>query len=516
MMDLLTPSYIIGALLTVMLLAVLVAGELSQRHAWISAAAARRWIHAATAMYVVGGVHLFPDAGVLYAFAGVLVLLSVVSPPGSILRVTRRAWGQITFPLALLVLLPFCWEYTGDSGWIPGVMVTTGRVETFLLGRAVGIPEGAGMYALQASFLIVACAHPMAAWVSTSLGRKERSTSNSGSVAFFLVSTLSLLFLNGIIGITHSTGPVDGPVAWGGILVLSAASTVADRLFASGWDGFWIVLITASTTLLFAIHPGRFEDLGIAVLISTALAGFSVWRRWLTGCGATATALLTSFFWWIGGWEMLVPGAVFFVTSSVFSRVGPARNDSPRSAKQVLANGGAGLIAALGMAFSGYTLTTGHFLFTAAFIAVYASAAADTWATEIGRHARNPRMISTGRVATPGVSGAVSGRGLLAAAAGALAVSAASVPLLLPSAGMSGVFLLAGAGFAAGLVDSLLGAFLQARWAEPGTGQPTERKPGSGAELLSGLRWITNDTVNLICTVTGAFLGAVLVYQFIF
>jgi uncharacterized membrane protein len=63
------------------------------------------------------------------------------------------------------------------------------------------------------------------------------------------------------------------------------------------------------------------------------------------------------------------------------------------------------------------------------------------------------------------------------------------------------------AGFLAALADSVLGATLQAQYRCPVCGKNTERKNhcrGAAADRISGLRWISNDVVNLLCSAAGA------------
>jgi uncharacterized membrane protein len=52
-------------------------------------------------------------------------------------------------------------------------------------------------------------------------------------------------------------------------------------------------------------------------------------------------------------------------------------------------------------------------------------------------------------------------------------------------------------GFLGMLLDSLLGAGLQARYRDPSTGVLSDVRP-VGGELASGYRFITNDAVNLL------------------
>ena len=58
-------------------------------------------------------------------------------------------------------------------------------------------------------------------------------------------------------------------------------------------------------------------------------------------------------------------------------------------------------------------------------------------------------------------------------------------------------------GFAGAVVDSYLGAFVQAHYVDPDTGMLTENdeKDGRKLELAQGIRWVDNDMVNLMSNV---------------
>jgi uncharacterized protein (TIGR00297 family) len=196
------------------------------------------------------------------------------------------------------------------------------------------------------------------------------------------------------------------------------------------------------------------------------------------------------------GWRGLALLAVFFVTASALTRGG-----GRRSGAQVVANGGVAAVAAL--------LALRDPAWLAAFAGALAAATADTWSTELGaRSCATPRLVTSGRPVPPGTSGAVTWLGTAGGVAGAILLAASATGLGLVS--LSGAVWVAAGGFAGGLVDSLLGATLQARFQCVTCGAVGEARRcacGGTARRISGLLGFTNDTVNLLCTLVGATIA---------
>lgn len=217
-------------------------------------------------------------------------------------------------------------------------------------------------------------------------------------------------------------------------------------------------------------------------LLLSGLVAAIAWRvRALTVGGAVAGTLIGGAIYGFGGvyWAGLL--LTFFATSSALTRAGreqkPAADSMGRTAAQVLANGA--VAAAFAVAHSG----SAALWITAGFAGAIAAATADTWATEIGLLSRTPpRLITTGRVCEPGQSGGITSLGTRGGIAGAGVIALLGNVLLGTS--FLGVLV---AGISAMIVDSLLGATLERRW-----------------------RLVTNDTVNLMTTTTGAVLATAL------
>lgn len=256
----------------------------------------------------------------------------------------------------------------------------------------------------------------------------------------------------------------------------------------------------------------------LGCLAAAIVAGAAYRLRALDLSGMTAATVLGTVLVGSSGWSSGLILIAFFTSSSILSRVGldstvvSTARGNRRDAVQVFANGGVALVCALAYMF------TQHYVLLLAIAGSLAAASADTWSTEVGRTSPTlPRMVTTGRVVPAGTSGAVSGRGLAAAACGALFIGVLTglgvttgmfdiprrweVVLLAVSAG----------GFAGAVLDSLIGATLQEqRWCERCKKQ-TERyvhRCGTPTQRLTGVPWITNDVVNTACVLAGALVSA--------
>jgi uncharacterized protein (TIGR00297 family) len=236
------------------------------------------------------------------------------------------------------------------------------------------------------------------------------------------------------------------------------------------------------------------------VLYAIGFAALCWIFRALTWDGALAAAAVGAAVWYAGEWQAAAPLLAFFLTASALSLIRKTKrgdldlDSRPRNAIQVLANGGpAAVCAAIYIYFPEAALLV-------AMIASLAAANADTWATEVGSLiGRKPFRILSLSPAPPGESGVITIAGLVAAFLGAATV-AATAPLLSLT---KYIGVLSVVGFFSCILDSLLGDGVQARYRRE-DGHIYESKPG---QLISGWRWMTNDTVNFISTALAATAG---------
>lgn len=208
----------------------------------------------------------------------------------------------------------------------------------------------------------------------------------------------------------------------------------------------------------------------LAIASAAALAAAGRGLGWLTRDGAVAATVVGSVVFWGAGLTGALLLGLFFVSGSVLTSLNQRRG-AARTARQVLANGGwaaAGAAAVPWRPDLGWALLMGSL----------ATAQADTWATEVGAHAAHlPRLITTGKAVPPGTSGGITPLGTGAGALGATLVAMVGLASGVPPRAAA---LAALAGVLGMLLDSVLGATLEA---------------GS---------WLDNDGVNLAATTFGA------------
>ena len=252
-------------------------------------------------------------------------------------------------------------------------------------------------------------------------------------------------------------------------------------------------------------------------LALAAVASFVAYRlHSLTLRGAYAATLLGAVVFGLGGWQWAILLLAFFLSSSALTRAFKDTKQGaeekyakggPRDEMQVLSNGGpAAVFVLLHAIFPGAAWPW------VGFAGALAAVNADTWATELGvLNPGRPRLIT--RLGTPvekGTSGGISPAGTFASLLAA-AVIAALAAFTTRSAQSSTLFSVTLAGLLGSLVDSLLGATLQAVYFCPLDQKETEKHPlhtcGTETILVRGWQWLDNDLVNVACGVAGALIA---------
>lgn len=276
--------------------------------------------------------------------------------------------------------------------------------------------------------------------------------------------------------------------------------------------------------------PCLITAVGISAFVSLLAWRFGA----LTRSGGMAAWAVGSLILALGGVVWASALLTFFVTSTVLGRwsgqiirrrigVGPSvrkpEKGGRRDAFQVVANGGVPALCAMASGLrpsvelhvrhlSSTVTFPAHGLYIA-FLAALATANGDTWATEVGAAAPGlPVLITSGKEVRPGTSGAVSYAGTLAAILGTALLS-----LFALGEGIGPFVIVCISGMAGVLADSFLGATLQAQWADPSSGELTERHQGS-EKHVRGVAWMCNDQVNALSILLSAALALTLTVIF--
>ena len=246
-------------------------------------------------------------------------------------------------------------------------------------------------------------------------------------------------------------------------------------------------------------------------MLAGALALGARAARSLSISGAVA-ALVVGTTATVAGWPWAIVLIVFFLTSSALSKFRHAAREArigdivekgdERDAIQVLANGGVFAAAALA------GMITGNPIWSVLAVGALSAAASDTWATEIGTLlGRTPRSVVSFKPLPAGTSGGVTLPGTLASLAGAAFIAGVAT-LAGTGTPVGAVFI---GGVAGSLADSLAGATVQERrWCDA-CARGTERRVhncGSATRVVGGVPGARNDFVNIVCTIVGGIVAA--------
>ena len=450
--------------------------------AWgVSARTTRRIVHAGVGLFVASTPFLFTGPLPVYGLAAVFTVVNTGARSrqlwAGIHEARPQSWGTVAMPLSVLPALAATWSVSPDR-----------------------------ILAFQTAYLVLALADPVASWIGEGSPDDSRPDGSTipGSLAFAASTfalTASMLVVNEVpLGLVLTA-------AVGTTLVATLVESVSFR----GWDNLFIV---AAVVLVLVPIQEQFLSplsLGLALVAGAAFAGLAYSANALDGRGAMTGGLFAASLVGLGGGPWIVPGLVFFGSSSAVTGVeweGLLLSDeSPRRTQaQVLANGGVAWTALAVAALVPEMRLWGY----AAFIGALSAAAADTWATELGRLAPAPPWsLRDGRRVPTGTSGAVSGVGTGAAVLGASSVVGAALLLDGPLGGWVEwrAALLVGAGVMGMMIDGVAGAFLQAQYRDAPSEGWVEAPPSATAVPERGWRGIGNNVVNLIGTTTGALVA---------
>jgi len=253
----------------------------------------------------------------------------------------------------------------------------------------------------------------------------------------------------------------------------------------------------------------------IGFLITAVLVFFSYKLGFLTISGGIASTAVGTVVLGLGGLNWGLVLLWFFFSSSVLSKIGRSEKEKinsllakrdKRDAGQVLANGSVATLLVIC-----HKISPDPFWYLL-FISTTAAVTADTWGTELGVLSKSPvRSILNFRKVAKGTSGGITLLGTTTSLIGSLSVAVLGILLPFTHYVIKGeaILFVTLAGFLASLVDSIVGATLQSRYICATCLQITESPIhcNQRTSLKSGLKFINNDVVNLICSLFGSLFG---------
>ncbi len=416
----------------------------------------------------------------------------------SIHETDRVSYGTVYFPISFFILV--CWFWHKD------------------------------LAILQTAMLIMALGDPVASWVGES--RKKplifkvltEKKSLQGSLAMFIVS-----FIVAVISMKVFRTLFDDPITWTRAIAfgffVALFSAGAETISHKGTDNLMVPL--GAGVILDALYNGSPElqtHLIIWMSITVVIAFLAYFISALSLSGAMGAWLLGTVVFGLGGTEWMIPVAAFFLFSTFLTKLGKKHKQKlvtvfektgKRDIFQVFANGGVAMIATMCWHFLATTWPNLELFWYMIFLGAIAAATADTWGTEIGAFSsHDPVSILTFKKVPQGTSGGLTIIGTSGALLGSFLIAIAGKYSLQYFADIEmswlAVALISLVGLIGALVDSLLGATIQAQYQCPTCKKITEKTSHCGNEnipLVCGYKKVNNDLVNLSNTLAGGILG---------
>ncbi len=477
--------------------------ELVRKKLKLSINVTRKFIHVLTGILIALTPFLLQRPYPLLIIAGIFIFINLIAikmgwMPG-MHGTERTSYGTVFYPVSFFVLTLLLWEHYKTVLVISMLIMAVADAMAAVIGENIKKPI---QYLLAGELKSVQGSVTMlsASLVITLLGLKIFTTVNHVSISL----TQALWFA----------------------AIVAIIATACESISYKGSDNLTVPL-GAAFALHYMLSHSNEQNLvfTIGIFIALVITVSSYFLHFLSGSGAVSTFLLGSVVFGTGKCEFSLPILLFFILSSLLSKIGKKwkqkfadtfQKGGRRDLGQVLANGGvAGIIVLLWNYFpnDGWYFT---------FVGSIAAVTADTWSTEIGVFSRiAPRNILNFKQVLPGTSGGVTLLGLGGGLLGSFII--VSIGRLFTSRydnvalAIALFLIIIGAGLLGSIIDSIFGASIQAQYQCSICGKITEKKyhcDGTKTTLISGCNAIDNDVVNAICALSGA-LFAWIAYQFL-
>jgi uncharacterized protein (TIGR00297 family) len=492
------------AAMMIILFGCIAIAELMRKFTDLSAGTTRKIVHILVGIFVFFVPILFISPVPAILMSLLFIALNYVSVRFALFKgmddPVHQTYGTVYFPLAFLILVVLFWYQYPIIISTSILILGLGDAAASVVGQRVRNPR------------------------ELKIGRDRKTM--QGSLTMVLVTaavtTGCLLFYPD--DVTYSSMILGSKIVFILIVAIITAvvSGVAEALSFRGTDNLFIPAVSA--LILFVFLEGGDSmavQLPVGFIFALVVSILSLRAGFLSSEGAAATFLMAVIIFGIGGWIWTIPILIFFILSSLISKIKNPRKQHAesrfakshrRDAGQVFANGG---IATL---FVIADFIHAHPLWYAAYLGAVAAAMADTWGTEVGvSFSEKAWSILTWEKVPAGFSGGVSAPGITAGIVGAALIGFSGILSSDTTAAIHPrvtifILIIVAAGFFGSLMDSYAGALLQVQYKCPRCGLTIEAVSHCGIPTspYRGIRWIDNDYVNVVCTASGAAASVLL------
>ncbi|MBM4176468.1 MAG: DUF92 domain-containing protein [Ignavibacteria bacterium] len=284
-------------------------------------------------------------------------------------------------------------------------------------------------------------------------------------------------------------------------IIVSTVAMVVEILSRKGSDNIFLPIVISFTIFICVIQPQYLDSFALGFVLSILIVFISLRFKFLSIEGALSTFLLALFIYGLGEWKWTLPIFVFFLFSSILSKLSGSSKKSSvtmgrtkgseRDMMQVFANGG--------IAFITITL---NFLFPndswyLVYLVSLSVSMTDTWSTEIGTWLGEKTFLITNlKTVNRGESGGVSLVGTIGGVFGSIVVISSG--LIFVNLSVELFIMLVIFGTVGSVIDSILGASIQAKYYCTNCHSIVELKThcNRAAEFKSGFGMMNNDLVN--------------------